>query len=391
MNKDILNTGIQDFIKNNLTTDTMSVLLQKPLFDSLTNKELVEQIESTKKAKEKLPTWFNTKRIYYPKKLHIEQTSSELTADYKSKLIPASKIADLSGGLGVDTYYFSKQADEVDHFELNPELAFIVKHNFKVLKTTNINSFNKDGIASVLNSVKIYDLIYIDPDRRDQNKKRVFFLSDCLPNVPKYLNSLFDRAPNILVKTSPLLDISQGLKELSGVKEIIALAVKNDLKELLWVLEKGFSGDPLIRAVNLNADQEEYKEYFIREQATLASIGPIENYLYEPNVSLLKSGMFKSIANHYKLSKLHSNTQLYTSSELIGFPGRRFKIKEVINYNKKNLKAFENTKANVSCRNFKSTVALIRKKHRIKDGGALYLFFTTNYKNQAVVVVTEKL
>ena len=391
MNKAILNTGIQSFIKNNLNTDTLSVLLKKPLFDQVSNHELVQQIESAKKAKDKLPTWFNTPRIYFPKKLHIAQTSSELTAAYKSSLIVAKVIADLSGGLGVDTYYFAKHAIHIDHFELHKELAEIATHNFKVLHATNIDTYNEDGVAYVLSHSKSYDMIYIDPDRRDQHKKRVFLLSDCSPDVPKHLESLFKHTQQLFIKTSPLLDISQGMKELSNVKQIIALGVKNELKELLWILDKNYTGIPILKAVNLATEQQEYHCPLDREESAIASIGPIEDYLYEPNVALLKSGMFKSIAQDYQLHKLHPNTHLYTSNELKEFPGRRFKVLREMHYNKKNLKSLENTKANISCRNFKSSVALIRKKHRIKDGGAHYLFFTTNSKNEAVVVQTEKI
>lgn len=390
MNKLILNTGIQEFIENNIDTDIMSVLLSKPYFEGISNKELVEQIESAKKAKYKLPTWYHTQGILYPKKLHIEQTSSELTAAYKSNLTTANRIADLSGGLGVDTFYFAKKAISVDHFEINPELAEIVQHNFSVLNANNINCYNEDGIATVLNSNQLYDMIYIDPDRRDHQKNRVFFLSDCKPDVPMHLEMLFDKAPLIMLKTAPLLDISQGIKDLSGVKEIIALAVKNELKELLWILEKDFDQTPTVKAVNLESPHLDFNSLIDSEEKTNITSTPIGSYLYEPNVALLKIGMFKTIAKHFKLGKLHSNTHLYTSDELIEFPGRIFKINEVLFYNKKNLKPFENTKANISCRNFKISVEQLKKKHRIKDGGAQYLFFTTDFNNQAVVLVCQK-
>lgn len=368
----------------------MSVLLSKPFFEGVSNKELVEQIEAAKKAQNKLPTWYHSKGIFYPKKLHIEQTSSELTAAFKSNLIQANRIADLSGGLGVDTFYFAKKAKSVDHFEINPELAEIVKHNFSVLNATNIYSHNADGIAAILNSNELYDMIYIDPDRRDHQKNRVFFLSDCRPDVPTHLESLFEKAPVILLKTAPLLDISQGIKDLSGVKEIIALAVKNELKELLWILEKDYNQTPVVKAVNLESNHSDFSSLIDAEENTNTISSSIKSYLYEPNVALFKTGMFKTIAEKFKLGKLHSNTHLYTSDELIDFPGRVFKINEVIHYNKKNLKLFENTKANVSCRNFKLTVEQLKKKHRIKDGGAHYLFFTTDLNNQAVVLVCEK-
>lgn len=368
----------------------MSVLLSKPYFNGITNKELVQQIESVKKAKNKLPTWFHTQGIFYPKKLHIEQTSSELTAAYKSNITKANRIADLSGGLGVDTFYFAKNASTVDHFEINTDLSEIVQHNFNALKVNNINCHNEDGIAAVLNSNQFYDMIYIDPDRRDHQKNRVFFLSDCKPDVPMHLKMLFDKAPVIMLKTAPLLDISQGIKDLIGVKEIIALAVKNELKELLWILERDFDQTPTVKAVNLESPHLDFNSLIDSEEKINITPTPIGNYLYEPNVALLKIGMFKTIAEQFKLGKLHSNTHLYTSDALIEFPGRIFKINKILHYNKKNLKLFENTKANISCRNFKLSVEQLKKKHRIKDGGAQYLIFTTDLNNQAVVLVCEK-
>ena len=368
----------------------MSVLLSKPIFEEVTNKELVEQLESAKKAKDKLPTWFRSEAIIYPKKLHIEQTSSELTASYKSNIVRVNRIADLSGGFGVDSYYFAKNAVSVDSFEINPELSEIVNHNLKALGVSNIHCYNKDGIEQLLHSDQNYDMIYIDPDRRDAQKKRVYFLSDCRPDVPKHLDELFDKAPLVMLKTAPLLDISQGIKDLKSVKQIIALAVKNELKELLWILENDFKGTPLVKAVNLESKQLEFSSLLNSEENTKSIPTPVGTYLYEPNVALLKTGMFKTIAQRFKIGKMHSNTHLYTSDELIEFPGRVFKINEVLHYNKKNLKLFENTKANVSCRNFKLSVEQLKKKHRIKDGGAQYLFFTTDLNNQAVVLVCEK-
>jgi len=205
-----------------------------------------------------------------------------------------------------------------------------------------------------------------------------------------HLEMLFDKAPLIMLKTAPLLDISQGIKDLSGVKEIIALAVKNELKELLWILEKNFDQTPTVKAVNLESPHLDFNSLIDSEEKTNITPTPIGSYLYEPNVALFKIGMFKTIAKHFKLGKLHSNTHLYTSDELIEFPGRIFKVNEVLFYNKKNLKPFENTKANISCRNFKISVEQLKKKHRIKDGGAQYLFFTTDFNNQAVVLVCQK-
>ena len=189
MNKNILNTGVQVFINNNLNTDILSVLLAKPHFEGLSQKELAEQIEAKKKCKNKLPAWYNTPNIYYPKKLHIEQSSSEITAKYKAGIVSGKLLLDLTGGIGVDSYYFSKKIDEVVHCEWNKELHEIATYNYEVLKRSNIHTHHIDGLSFLENSKLEFDWIYLDPSRRDDSKKKVFQLSDCTPDITKNLES----------------------------------------------------------------------------------------------------------------------------------------------------------------------------------------------------------
>ena len=162
MNKLILNTGVQDFIHEKLSSDIMSVLLTKPIFEGIDQKELAEQIEAKKKCKGKLPTWFNTPNIYYPNKLNIEQTSSELTAQYKAQIVNGKSLVDLTGGLGVDSYFFSKKMGSVLHCEIDPELSEIAHHNFEVLGQENIECFPVDGIDFLKRSPSNFDWIFVD-------------------------------------------------------------------------------------------------------------------------------------------------------------------------------------------------------------------------------------
>ena len=161
MNKLILNTGVQDFIIENLSHDIMTVLLAKPIFEGITQKELAEQIEAKKKCKNKLPTWFNTPNIYYPNKLNIEQTSSERTAQYKAQIVDGKSLIDLTGGLGVDSYFFSKKMESVLHCEINPELSEIACHDFKILGQKNIECLAEDGITFLKESKQVFDWIYV--------------------------------------------------------------------------------------------------------------------------------------------------------------------------------------------------------------------------------------
>lgn len=369
----------------------MSVLLKKPLFQDITQKELVEQLKAKKKSRDKLPTWFKTIGIYYPNKLNIEQTSSEQTALYKSRLVAGKALLDVTGGFGVDSYYFSKKVDSVFHCEINPELSEIAAHNFEVLGQSNIECIAKDGIDFLEETDLQLDWVYIDPSRRDDQAGKVFLLKDCLPNLPKHLPSIFKKTSNVLVKTSPLLDISQGIKELEGVSEVHVVAVNNEVKELLFILSSGFEGAVSITAVNLFGDGKEVFGFKLQEEAKAeVEFGTPRKYLYEPNYAILKSGGFKSLAKNFKLKKLHQHSHLYTSDQLEDFPGRSFKVLEVLSYSKKSLKALNLVKANITTRNFPLSVSEIRKKHKIKDGGDVYLFFTTNHNNDLIVVKCQK-
>lgn len=391
MNKDILNTGIQDFIKNYNNTDSLSVLAKKAHFNEVSNLELLQQIEARKKCEKKLPTWFNSSNIYYPNKLNIEQTSSEETALFKSNLVSGKSLIDLSGGLGVDSYFFAKKFLEVTHVELDPELSEIVQHNKTQLGATNLLCVAADSLSYLKTHEKTYDCIYVDPSRRDSNKNRVFLLEDCEPNIPLHLDFLLSKSPQILVKTAPLFDIKKGLEELKHVKHLWVVALKNEVKELLWLIERDFIGQATLHAVNLGTEQEPFHFKLEEEQQMESDFSEPLTYLYEPNSALLKTGGFKCIGNHHRIHKLHIHSHLYTSLNLIPFPGRSFKVLETIPYHKTSLKSFKNTQVNVATRNFKLTVAEIRKKHLLKDGGALYMFFTTDLHNKAIVLVCEKI
>uniref|UniRef100_UPI00404A51F7 class I SAM-dependent methyltransferase n=1 Tax=Gelidibacter sp. TaxID=2018083 RepID=UPI00404A51F7 len=391
MNKHILHNDIQEFINNHLSSDINSILLKKTTFENVSTTEIVEKIEAKNKCKTKLPTWYNQPNIYYPNKLNIEQTSSETTAEFKSKLIHGNRIIDLTGGFGVDCFYFSKQFKNVIHCELNENLSEIVKYNFEVLNVNNIQCFAADGLEFLKTQNTPFDWIYIDPSRRHDSKGKVFMLSDCLPNVPENLELLWNHSNNILIKTSPLLDISIGLKELQHVKSIHIVAVNNDVKELLWVLEQNNSESIQIKTTNIKSETTEHFEFVLENETTTESTysEPL-TYLYEPNAAVMKSGGFDSITSQFMIDKLHKHSHLYTSDELMDFPGRIFKIETVVPYNKKSFKTHNIQKANITTRNFPETVESIRKKLNIKDGGDDYLFFTTNLHNEKLCLICKK-
>ena len=369
----------------------MSVLLKKSGFDAISSKELAQQIEGKKKCAVKLPTWFRTAEIYFPSKLNIEQSSSEKTAGYKAGLLSGKSLLDLTGGFGVDSYFFSQRIPEVILCEISKQLSEITAHNLNTLKAKGLKVINADGIEYLKKSDKIYDWIYIDPSRRDKAKGKVFKLSDCTPDITKYLDLLKDKSKAILLKTSPFLDITIGIKELKNVDEIHVVAVNNDVKELLWIIKSANPPDPVIKTINIKNTRDEvfaFKRSI--ENTSKSSFSKPLDFLYEPNAAILKAGAFKTIGNEFHLKKLHEHTHLYTSEKEVKFPGRVFRILSTYPYSKKSIAALNIRKANITIRNFPIPVADIRKKHKIMEGGELYLFFVKDLNNKLQILKCSK-
>lgn len=390
MNTAILHPKVQQYIVANLKSDLTKLILKGSPFDGLSIQELANQIIAKQKSEQKLKTWFSTENIYYPPKISIEQTSSEITANYKSTLIKGISIIDITGGFGVDCFFFSKHFTDVIHCEINEDLSTIVKHNYQQLNIKNIETISGDGVEFLQNKATTFDCIYIDPSRRNDTKGKVFLLKDCLPNVPENIDFLFTKTTQILLKNSPILDISSAISELKFVKEIHVVAIKNEVKEVLFLLEKNYKGDIQIKTINIQKEDTQRFDFKLKEAVTSIYSVPL-SYLYEPNAAILKSGGFHQISKQLNLFKLHQHSHLYTSEKLIDFPGRSFKIETVINYDKKKLKKLlTEKKANITTRNFPKTVAQIRKETHIKDGGSSYIFFTTDNKNELKSIICTK-
>jgi precorrin-6B methylase 2 len=391
LNLAILQTKVQQYIVDNLKSNITKLILRGSPFDAVSMQELGNQIVSKQKSEQKLPSWFSTENIYYPAKVSIEQTSSEITAAYKSKLVYGESIIDITGGFGVDCFYFSKQFKNVIHCEINEDLSSIVKHNYHQLNIKNVDVFSGDGIDFLKNNTTQLNCIYIDPSRRNDIKGKVFLLNDCLPNVPENLDLLFSKTNYILLKNSPILDISSAISELQFVKEIHVVAIKNEVKEVLFLLEKDYENDIQLKTINILKEGRQKFEFILQEDASSNYAEPLA-YLYEPNAAILKSGGFHQVSEQLDIYKLHQHSHLYTSENLIEFPGRIFKVEETLNYDKKKIKKrIPNQKANITTRNFPKTVAQIRKETNLKDGGEIYLFFTTDLKNNLKVIICRKI
>lgn len=391
MNKSILETEAQNFIKIHINEYAIDLILSGSPFLDIDIKELVAQIVAKQKCKKKLPTWFETSNIYYPNKINIEQTSSEITANYKATLIKGGVcLIDLTGGFGVDSYAFSFKFNKVIHCEVDTELSNIAAFNFKTLQRLNIDAINKDGLAYLKQANKNFDWIFIDPSRRSLNNKKVFLLNQCTPDITLHLDLFFKYSNNILIKLSPLLDLTKTIKDLKYVKEIHCVALNNEVKETLYILEKDYKDSTKIRSINIAKKESQIFDYIYNKPCKL-NCKFISDYLYEPNAAIMKTGGFNQLAKQYGVYKLHANTNLFTSKELIDFPGRRFKVIEEFGYNKRKIKeVLPKGKANISARNFPDYPAQLHKKLKIKSGGSEYLFFVTDKEERHRVVLCHK-
>lgn len=387
----LLQPEIQDFINKNLNEDSSKLALKKNPFPEVNYSVLINQIIAKKKAKDKLPTWFLTENIIYPEKISIEQTSSETTAKYKASLVSGEKLIDCTGGFGIDDYYFSKQFKTVIHCELNSDLSQIVKHNFKILKASNIECYQGDSTEILEQLNQKFDCIYIDPSRRNDAKGKVFILADCLPNVVDLQDFYYQFTNTILIKTAPILDLHAGLLELKNVSEIHIVAVDNEVKELLWKIDKNFDSSSTIIAVNLEKEKQTITKIESSKSYSARYSLP-KKYLYEPNASLMKSGGFEAVSQLFAIGKLHQHSHLYTSDEAIDFPGRKFQIDAIVSFQKNEISQhIQGKKMNVSTRNFPIKPEEIKKKYKIQDGGTVYAFFTTNLNNEKIILLCTKL
>lgn len=348
----------------------------------------LRQIEARQLLRKKVPSWSDNDGLLFPARLSIEQCSSETTARYKASLLRGVSFADLTGGLGVDCYFISQNFEHSDYVEMNPELCELAKQN---LKTPIIH--NESAESYLIHSSPI-DCIFIDPARRDVHGRKVVCVADCTPNVVELQDLMFQKARRVMVKLSPMLDISQALKELKHVKEIHIVAVENECKELLFIMEPAFDGKPIITCVNLETQQLSVSFQLEEERmASLQLAKEVGQYLYEPNAAVMKGGCFRLLTQLFGVQKLHRNSHLYTSYQLVpNFPGRIFEVNDWAVYGKKSNALLEGVdKASIAVRNFPMTVAEIRKKLKIGDGDQVYLFATTLSDERKILIKSMRL
>ena len=358
--------------------------LQRNKYKHLSDAEwhwFLQQIEGRERTADKLPTFASIPDWWYPVRLSCEQCSSELTARYKASLLSPlalgegkeERFLDLTGGYGVDTYFLSEQFTHTDYVEQNEELCRIAAHNFALSQKSKVerqklsiaihNTTAEDFLLSSPCGEAGWGLIFLDPARRDSHGSKVFRLEDCTPNVVELLPTLLAHSKRLLIKLSPMLDLTQAVTSLSQVNwDIHIVAIKNEVKEVL--LLSGGTG----QITTINLAQKDQAFVFTREEEQHCGLdirdGKLANYLYEPNAAILKAGAYKLVAQRFGLHKLDVNTHLYTSRQFIeNFPGRVWCITE-----KQNLK-----QANVLTRNYPLTPEQLKKKLHLRDGGTAFV------------------
>jgi len=384
------------FIYDNRDADVLQLVLLSSRFPKVDMPFAIRQIHGKQKIKSKVPVFYNSESVIYPAQLSLEQSSSESTAQYKSSICNGYSLVDLTGGFGVDCFFMSEQFKQVTYVEHQKELCELALHNFRVFNRNQIQVIHSET-EKFLEEMDHVDWIYIDPARRNPNGKKVVVLSDCEPDVSVLYPLLLIKATRVMMKLSPMMDISAAIRDLPNTDEIHIISVENECKEVLLILNQTVRNNIKVKTINFGKNKDnQLFEYYLDDEsnAEISISSKVDKYLYEPNAAIMKSGAFKLIGNRFQIHKLNKNTHLYTSNELFTeFPGRIFEVTGQQGISKKELKnlVLRIPKANISIRNFPLSVDEIRKKLTIRDGGDVYLFACTIGDEQKVIIETKKL
>ena len=435
----MMNQSTQDFIRQHQDEDVHKLAFLGSKYPDVDMPFALDQIRGRKMARAKLPRWANIDGIIYPPHISMEQCSSEQTALYKAELaarllnlqnskiceftsesavdsefaknegiyekqqilteneadVNETEFVDLTGGFGVDfSYIAARLGVKSMYVERQAHLCETAKENFKRLGLRNAIVKNGDGVE-VLHSLKNLKLIFIDPARRDDLGNKVVSLQDCTPDVTLLQDEMLEKADNVIIKLSPMLDWHRAVSELKHVREVHIISVSNECKELLLVLSA--KNEASLRVFCVNDHQQMSYDESDDSPVSIADADCHDmHYLYEPNASLMKAGCFGVISQRYGLRMLAKNSHLFVSTKeaesVDDFPGRTFRILAVSSFNKKDLKHHLAgiMKANIATRNFPLSVAELRKRLKLKDGGDTYIFATTLSDDSHVLVITNK-
>lgn len=377
---------VVDYIHEHQNADVSKLVLNPPARFKEHIRSIADQILARQKAAGKLDRWVENQQLIFPPPLSIEQASSGVTAKYKAQLLAGQLLVDLTGGTGIDCLALGERFGNTVYVEKNEALCEVFRHNASVLgKSMDVQNQTAEAFLSGFVGRATF---FLDPARRDQHQKKVVKLEDCSPNVAELIPSLREKASQVLVKLSPLLDITQTLEEVPHVKDLYIVSVKNDCKELLLLFDFAYTGDVQLHAINLESDHEAFTFYLREEEESTSTAAPVGKYLYEANASILKSGAFKLISQRYPVRKVARHTHLYSSDELVSdFPGRAF---ETIQTNAKSHLSRYEGKINVLTRNYPIGAAELKKRFKLKDGGRDFLIGFKDFQNKATLVIAKR-
>ena len=398
------NNLTEQFIREHLMADVRTLALSAHP-NGVDMQYALTQISGLQAAHTKIPLWANTDGIVYPKHLSMEQCTSQYIAQYKASQVenllgPGFRMADLTGGFGVDCYFMSKNASRCCYNEMSAELCDIASNNFKVLERPDISVTNGSAEDFISHpEPDAFDLIYLDPARRGNTGQKLISISDCQPDAVALQNNLLRVSRYVMLKLSPMLDISRALTEMRHVSRVMVIGLEGECKEITLLIERDFNGEPLIEAVDINTKGE--------PETTVSSTKSTDNtlslpiakqdqllpgtFISEPSAPYMKSALFRTIAAQTGTALLHPDTHLFWSKKKPeSFPGRTFKLEGIIPFDKRSLSTLIKTQANLSVRNFPQTAPELQKSLKLKDGGTRYLIATTLSDGKRVLLDLKK-
>ena len=398
------NNLTEQFILEHLTADVRTLALSaRP--DGVDMQYALTQISGWQAARLKVPLWAATEGIVYPRHLSLEQCTSQYIAQYKASFIEnrlgsGFKMADITGGMGVDCFFISRSASQVYYNEMSAKLCDCARINFKALGRPEIEiscSTAEDYIVSL--TPDSLDLIYLDPARRGDAGRKLLSISDCQPDTVALQDDLLHIAPKVMVKLSPMLDISRALTELRHVSRVMVIGLEGECKEITLLMQRDFDAEPTITAVDINSNGTPEMAVSSAKSNENALPLPITDpqqlqpgtYISEPSAPYMKSALFRTIAARTNTSLLHPDTHLFWSKEKPeNFPGRTFMVKGIIPFDKRSLSALVKTQANLSVRNFPESAPALQQRLKLRDGGPRYLIATTLSDSRRILLDLKK-
>jgi hypothetical protein len=395
--EELTSEAVQAFLAANEGMDERNLVLHSQGVMGISPGIIADQISGRRKSKLKLPLLYTTAGIIFPPAANLEQSSSQKTAEFKANKFlvdigDRALLLDLTGGAGVDSFFFSQQFGRIVYVEPDSRLFGIARHNHEKLGAGNIDHLNTTAEDFLSGWTGRASLVFVDPSRRGEARQKVTVFKDCKPDITSIQDDIFAISDYMLVKASPLLDIKAALSELKFVKRVVVLSVDNDCKELLFFSDSNFRGEPGILTVNLAGDAEQIFEFSMSEEKNAeASFSAPGTFIYEPNASVMKAGGFKIIGKQFGVEKLDRNTHLYTSKKMLGdFPGRIFQLDSLIASDPKDAaRVFPEGKANVIVRNYPLSTTELKKKLKISDGGEKYLMGCSAYGKKILMALTR--